>query len=256
MKITIITISCNSELTITKSIQSVLSQNNNCEYIIIDGNSIDKTVMIINRYETYIQKYISEKDNGIYDAMNKGLNLATGDVIGFLNSDDYYMGSDVLDAVLHIFENADFDSCYSDLVYVDQGYKPVRYWKSGQYSLSKFYWGWMPPHPTFFVKKKIFERYGGFDTDFGTAADYELMLRFLLKYRISCTYIPQVLVCMRTGGASNASISGRLLANRYDRSAWKKNELTPFPWTLALKPLRKIGQYFFKKTVVSNASVP
>ena len=255
MKITIITISFNSEFTIKKTIQSVLSQNNNCEYIIIDGNSSDKTLTIINRYGSYIAYYVSENDNGIYDAMNKGISLASGDVIGFLNSDDYYVGNNVLDTVEHIFKMNDCDSCYGDLVYIDQNYRPVRYWKSGRYNHSKFYWGWMPPHPTFFVKKKIFDRYGVFDTEFGTAADYELMLRFLLKYRISCAYIPHVLVCMRTGGASNASISGRLLANRYDRNAWKKNALIPYPWTLALKPMRKIGQYLFKKTVVSNVSI-
>ena len=254
MKISVITISFNSQETIKKTIQSVLFQNNNCEYIIIDGNSLDKTLAIINRYGSYISYCISGNDNGIYDAMNKGLNIATGDVIGFLNSDDYYMGNNVLDSVERIFTTDDCDSCYGDLVYIDQNYRPVRYWKSGRYAYSKFYWGWMPPHPTFFVKKKIFDRYGGFDTEFGTAADYELMLRFLLRYRISCAYIPQVLVCMRTGGASNASIAGRLLANRYDRNAWKKNVLTPYPWTLALKPVRKIGQYLFKKTVVSNVS--
>ena len=255
MKISIITVSFNSQKTIARSIQSVLVQNKPCEYIVIDGDSQDKTVGIVNKFESYIALAVSERDNGIYDAMNKGMKCASGEIIGFLNSDDYYVDGNVLDRVDQVLDGPRFDACYGDLLYVNQRYKPVRYWKAGEYSFSKFYWGWMPPHPTFFVKRHVFERYGLFNPDFGTAADYELMLRFLVKYKISCAYIPHVLVSMRTGGASNASFAGRIRANRHDRAAWKSNDLIPYPWTLACKPLRKIRQYFLKKVVEDHGAI-
>jgi glycosyltransferase len=123
-------------------------------------------------------------------------------------------------------------------------FKIVRYWQSGPYNPKKFYHGWMPPHPTFFVRRSVYEKYGLFNIDLGTAADYELMLRFLLKHRTRCTYIPEVLVCMRVGGASNRSLAARLKANRMDRKAWEVNGLRPYPWTIAMKPLRKIPQWW------------
>lgn len=148
-KISIITISFNAESTIIKSVQSVLSQKIPCEYIIVDGCSLDKTTTIVNNFSSYIAKSISEKDDGIYDAMNKGIELASGDIIGFLNSDDYYVGGGVLSRVEQVLSGSQYASCYGDLMYIDQKNRPVRYWKSGSYSRSKLYWGWMPPHPTF-----------------------------------------------------------------------------------------------------------
>ena len=135
-----------------------------------------------------------------------------------------------------------------DLVYVDANDtdRVVRYWRLGDFALHKFYWGWMPPHPTFFVRREVYEKYGLFNDDLGSAADYELMLRFLLKSRISAAYIPEMLVKMRVGGASNASLTKRIKANKMDRRAWEINGLKPYPWTLWMKPLRKVGQYFRK----------
>ena len=173
--------------------------------------------------------------------------MATGEVIGILNADDFYSSDDVLAKVSEVFSDPKVDACYGDLKYVDACNvdKTVRYWKSGNYSQKKFYSGWMPPHPTFFARRSIYESYGAFNLDLGTAADYELMLRLLLKHSINAAYIPEVLVHMRTGGKSNLSFSNRLKANRMDRKAWSINELKPCLWTIPLKPLRKIPQWFF-----------
>ena len=217
---------------------------------------------------------ISEPDNGIYDAMNKGIALATGDIIGILNADDFYADSRVLARVAAVFEDPAVMGCYGDLVYVKEretlnvnGEKSNpspftihpspftlhRYWKAGSFDHTRFAWGWMPPHPTFFVRRSVYERYGTFRLDMGSAADYELMLRFLLKERIRAAYIPSVLVAMRTGGASNASLKSRLRANRMDRRAWKVNGLTPPPWTILCKPLRKLSQWFVKNCCIVEA---
>lgn len=167
-------------------------------------------------------------------------------MIGILNSDDYYASHDVLTMVSNTFENDSIDACYGDLVYIDSKdtRKITRNWKSGSFHPRKFYWGWMPPHPTFFVRRSIYEKYGVFNLFLGSAADYELMLRFLGKHRISTVYIPKVLVKMRSGGTSNVSLKNRLKANRMDRKAWEVNGLKPYPWTIYMKPLRKIPQYF------------
>jgi glycosyltransferase involved in cell wall biosynthesis len=193
----------------------------------------------------HISHIVSESDQGIYDAMNKGIRLAQGDIVGILNADDFYASSDILAKVAAIFADPAIDACYGDLVYMDSTDtgKVVRYWRSGAFSPRKFYWGWMPPHPTFFVRRWVYERFGLFNLDLGSAADYELMLRFLVKHQINVAYIPEVLVKMRTGGVSNVSLQNRLKANRMDRKAWTINALKPYPWTLWLKPLRKIGQW-------------
>jgi len=246
-KISIITVCYNSASTIRDTVQSVTSQTYpNLEYIIVDGASTDDTLSIVRRCAGFDIRIGSEPDRGIYDAMNKGLNQATGDIIGFLHADDVYAHSGILREVARVFANNDTDSCYGDLVYVDRKKtdKVVRYWKAGLYDVKRFYQGWMPPHPTFFVRRGIYERYGAFSLDMGTAADYELMLRFLLKHKIKAAYIPEIMVRMRSGGESNATTKNRILANRMDRLAWKINGLIPFPWTLLMKPLSKIPQFF------------
>lgn len=179
--------------------------------------------------------------------------MATGDVIGILHADDFYADEKVLARVAEVFEDPSVDACYGDLLYVqdkhddsNNNFEVVRYWRSGYFNPRKFYWGWMPPHPTFFVRKSVYEKYGLFNLELGTAADYELMLRFLLKHRINCRYISEILVNMRVGGVSNASVSNRLKANRMDRRAWEVNGLKPCPWTIPFKPIRKIPQYFLK----------
>jgi glycosyltransferase involved in cell wall biosynthesis len=243
-KISIITVTYNSASTISKCLNSVVSQKHNVEHIIIDNCSTDATLEIIKSYP-YIKKVVSEKDHGIYDAMNKGIALASGDVIGILNSDDCYVDANVIDKVSGIFNDGRIASCYGDLVYVDalDDTKITRYWQSGSFKEQSFYWGWMPPHPTFFVRRSVYEKYGLFKTDIGTAADYELMLRFLLKHKITTTYIPEVLVKMQDGGISDSSLIYRIKVNRLDLSAWKVNGLKPYPWTIFFKPLRKISQF-------------
>jgi len=257
LSISIVTAVYNGEKTLRKCLDSVRNQSINAEHIVVDGASTDSTLKIIEQYKTGNTKVISEPDKGIYDAMNKGIALATGDIVGILNADDYYPENDVLENVLQMFEDQHMDACYGDLVYVDiqKPSKIRRYWRTLEYNQNNFYWGWMPPHPTFFVRRSVYEKFGVFRLDFGTAADYELMLRFLLKHGISATYIPRVLVHMRSGGASNESFINRIKANRVDRSAWKVNELKPYPWTLWVKPLRKLGQWFVKPPVVSESVV-
>ena len=246
-------------------LHSVATQTHPCEQIIIDGASTDNTLETVRRTSP-LARILSEPDQGIYDAMNKGIALATGEVIGILNADDFYASPLVLEHVTRVFENPAVMCCYGDLEYVretgvrgeGQGVTPdvghdtsndfsvVRYWKSGAFHPDKFYWGWMPPHPTFFVRRSLYERHGVFRLDMGSAADYELMLRFLLKHRAGAAYIPEVLVRMRTGGASNETLKARLKANNMDRKAWEVNGLKPYPWTLFCKPLRKVSQWFVK----------
>lgn len=250
MKVSIITVVFNGAKTVEHCINSVISQSHKAiEHIIIDGGSTDGTLKITDKYSSNIAKVISEPDNGIYDAMNKGITLATGQIVGILNSDDFYVDENVLSRVAETFNNADIDSCYGDLVYVDPENtdKVLRYWKSSPYNEKLFHSGGMPPHPTFFVRRSIYEKYGSFNTDLSQAADYELMLRFMVRHGITTIYIPEVLVKMRTGGMSNVSVKNRLKANLQDRQAWKINGLKPMPWTLYMKPLSKVGQYLFHR---------
>lgn len=243
--VSIITVTFNAAVTIAQCIDSVAGQKVSVEHIIIDGASDDGTLNIVKEKSSSVSKILSERDKGIYDAMNKGLALAEGEIIGFLNADDFYASDDVLASVRKAFEDPAVDACYGDLLYVDPGKtgRSVRYWRSDNYNPKKFYWGWMPPHPTFFVRRRIYEKYGGFNTELGSAADYEIMLRFLLKHRSRAVYLSRVLVKMRTGGISNASLVNRLRANRMDRKAWTVNELQPYPWTILAKPLRKLSQW-------------
>jgi len=241
-------LSRNAAGTLRACLDSVRRQDVAVEHLLIDGASTDETAQIIEDYREHLAQVVSEADEGMYDAVNKGIGLANGEVIGILNADDYYPSSDTLSRVASVFSDPDVEACYGDLVYVDRQEtdRVVRYWRSGEYHPRKFYWGWMPPHPTFFVRRSVYEHYGGFDLRHGSAADYEIMLRFLLRFGIRPVYIPETLVHMRTGGMSNASLASRLMANRMDRLAWKSNDLKPYPWTLWTKPLRKIGQWVWK----------
>jgi glycosyltransferase len=245
VNISIITPVWNNAQTIAHNIRSIADQSVASQHILVDGVSTDGTLEIIESTKPPGSIIVSEPDNGMYDAINKGLKFAQGEIVGVLNSDDFYPTNRVLAQVLEAFADPDIDACYGDLFYVDRlnTDKVVRNWKSGQYDPRKFYSGWMPPHPTFFVRRQIYEKYGGFRLDLGSAADYELMLRMLLKHGARAAYIPQVLVHMRNEGMSNSSLKNRLRANRFDRQAWRVNDIRPRPWTLLAKPLRKIGQW-------------
>ncbi len=245
MKISIITASFNSAKTIKETIESVLSQDYpDVEYIVADGGSKDDTIEILRSYGDKI-KWISEKDSGIYDAMNKGIRLATGDVIGIIGSDDFYPDSTIISQVATAFRDSGADSVYGDLHYVaeENTNKIIRNWKSGKYKVSNFLYGWMPPHTAFYLKKSIYEQFGLYNTDFKSAGDYELMLRMLYKHGISTHYIPNVLMKMRVGGTGNASLKNRLRANTEDKIAWKINGLSPYWFTMYLKPLSKLHQW-------------
>jgi glycosyltransferase len=249
LKVSIITVCYNSAATIEDTIKSVLSQDyDNIEYVIIDGVSSDNTLKIIDTYKKDISRILSEKDRGMYDAINKGIELCTGDVIGILNADDFYIDNLVISNVVEQIQKEDVDSLYSDLYYVAAGdtNKVIRNWVSGKYNRQKFLYGWMPPHPTFFVKRAAYEKYGKFNLDLKSAADYELMLRFLYKNNLSTCYLPRPLVRMRVGGMSNVSLKNRINANKEDRLAWSMNGLRPKAFTMLLKPLRKVIQFVRK----------
>lgn len=246
MKVSIITVVFNGVSTINHCIESVLKQDfDSIEYIIIDGNSKDGTQELIESYGSKIHQFLSEPDKGIYDAMNKGIKLATGDLIGILNADDFYTSNTVISEIVGAIEKDNADACYGDLNYVDAQDESVikRKWISGKYKPNAFLMGWMPPHPTFFLKKKCYEKLGNFRLDMGSSGDYELMLRMIYKHGIKLAYVPSVIVKMRTGGVSNSNFQNRLNANKNDRKAWKINDLKPCPFTLWLKPVRKILQF-------------
>jgi len=207
MKISIITVVWNNAKTIKDAIESVLSQTyKNIEYIVVDGASTDRTIEIVKSYGNKITKFISEPDKGLYDAMNKGIGLATGDVVGILNSDDFYIDEYVIEKIVKEFEEKEVDSVYADLVFVkpDNLTKTVRYYDSSHFTPSKFAYGWMPAHPTFFVKKEIYDRYGVFRTDLKIGADFDILARFLYTHKISYSYMQEVLVKMRIGGVSTS----------------------------------------------------
>ncbi len=246
--VSIITVTYNSEKTIRDTLACVAAQDYpHIEHIIVDGLSKDKTLDIVRDFP-HVSMVISEKDMGIYDAMNKGIMAATGEIMGCLNSDDFYESASVITRVVAQMMSDKSNALYGDLVYVrpDRTTKITRTWIAGKFKPAKFLFGWMPPHPTFFVRREVYQQFGLFNTTLRSAADYELMLRFLYKARISVSYLPQILVRMRAGGMSNATFRNRINANREDRQAWRVNGLHPYFYTTLLKPLRKLIQYVRK----------
>jgi glycosyltransferase involved in cell wall biosynthesis len=209
MKISVITVCYKSAETIGHTLRSVRNQTyGTVEHIIVDGGSMDTTLEVVAALGPHVARLVSERDKGIYDAMNKGIALATGDIIGFINADDFYPSPDVLSIVAAAFETSGADSCFGDLCYVQQNdvSRIVRYWKSCAFKPGLFEKGWCPPHPTFFVRRAVYQRLGGFNLDYKIAADVELMARFLAAGRITSYYIPQVLVHMRLGGTTNRNL--------------------------------------------------
>jgi glycosyltransferase involved in cell wall biosynthesis len=249
VKITIITACYNGAETIEDTIRSVASQTyRNIEHIIVDGNSTDNTMEIVARNRDKVSIVVSEPDDGVYHAMNKGLRLASGDVIGFLNSDDVYVDEHVLDKIAAIFRDAEVDACYADLIYVEREnpQKLVRYWRSRPFSPGLFKRGWMPAHPTFFVRREIYEKYGGFDLQFRLQSDFDLTMRLLEKHRIRSVYIPTVLVRMRMGGLTNKSVLNVLRGNLEAYRACRKNGLKVTPFFMVRKVLSRLPQFLRK----------
>lgn len=256
MKLSIITVAYNSASTIRDTIESVLFQiHPNIEYIIVDGLSNDNTVDIIKEYELHFNgrmKWISEKDNGIYDAMNKGIRMSTGDVVGILNSDDFYIDNGVVKEVVSTFIDKNVDSLYTDLFLVDNEdtNKIIRNCTYRNFKKGLFYKGWHPPHPSFFVKKEIYEKYGYFDLSYKIAADYEFMLRVLEKNLISTTYLPIHTIKMRNGGASTSSLERIILSQNECILAFKRNNLKVNRVIYFFgKYKQKLHQYTFKSLI-------
>ena len=234
---------------IEKCFRSVLSQKNcDFEYIVIDGMSSDGTSEVIDQYRDQIDQVIREPDDGIYDALNKGVETANGDLVGFMHADDTFADDLVLQRIQKLHQANHFEASYGDLQYVDKDSGRItRHWVSGNYKASKFYFGWMPPHPTVYIRKSAYLKHGLYNLDMPTAADYELLVRMMVKQKISVGYVPHVLVKMQVGGSSNASIKNRLNANKDDREAWRRNGLTPPPLIRFTKPLRKLPQFLLAR---------
>jgi glycosyltransferase involved in cell wall biosynthesis len=246
--ISIITVVYNNAIHVEDAIRSVLSQHyQNIEYIVVDGGSTDGTLEIIGKYRDRISVFLSEPDGGIYDALNKGFALATGDVIGIMHSDDLFADEKVIEEVATIFDVPTVDAVYGDLDYVaknDTGHI-IRHWRSGEYTLSRLKRGWMPPHPTLFLHRRVIKQWGVFDTKFHIAADYDAILRYFGKGRVRATYIPRVLVKMRVGGESNKSLKKIVQKSREDYWALKRNGVGGLG-ALVWKNLSKVGQFFWK----------
>ena len=226
LKISLITVSFNSAGTIGDTIQSVLSQDYpNIEYIIVDGNSRDATIDIIKSFDGKISKWKSEPDKGIYDAMNKGLKMATGDVIGMINSDDMYSGSDIISRVAAQFEDENIDAVFGDLIVVDPDnmQRVVRCYSSKNWRPDKFGRGFMPAHPTFFVRRKYYDTIGVFKTDYRIASDYELLIRFLYVHKLRYKYLPLTMVTMRKGGVSSSGLKSNVILNNEILRACREN---------------------------------
>lgn len=250
MKISIITATFNSEKFIRTAIKSYADQTfDEKELIIVDGKSTDDTLEILTDNTQHINTLVSEKDKGIYDALNKGIELAQGDIIGILHSDDFLAHDEVLEKVSQRFiENPTIDAIYGDLQYIDRQnpQKIIRNWISGDYNIRNFEKGWMPPHPTLFIKKECFKKFGNYNLSYKSASDYDLILRFLFKNKINVSYIPEVLVKMRVGGLSNKSLQNRIRANKEDRLALKVNGVPSALWVSIIKPLSKLNQFWNK----------
>lgn len=246
LSITVITVAYNSAKTIADTLNSVASQTyTDIEHLVIDGASSDGTVQLVISHANPQIRLISEPDKGIYDAMNKGLAQATGEVVGFLNSDDFYADSAVLEKIANTFQDPTVDACYADLVYVNQGNTRVmRYWKSKPFSRGDFAKGWSPAHPTFYVRKSVIERLGLFDQSYKMGVDVEFMMRYLECGLIRAVYIPHVLVRMRLGGTSNQSWTNIFLQNKEIFAAMRKNGI-PFSgiWFAVIKVVSRLWQF-------------
>ncbi|MBC7400785.1 MAG: glycosyltransferase [Mucilaginibacter sp.] len=244
LKISLITVTRNAQKTLGRCIESVIAQNySNIEYIIIDGASTDDTLQIISQHKQHIDFFVSEPDAGIYDAMNKGIRMATGNIVGILNSDDFFAYKETLSDIATAFANDNIDVLYGNLNYINPNGSIVRKWRSGAYKPGMFNRGWMPPHPTFYCKRVLFEKWGDYKLQYGTAADYELMLRFIHLNKANTYYLNKTMITMEIGGQSNKNYFNRIKAWGNDYMAMRKNGVK-FPLlSVVFKPISKIFQY-------------
>ncbi len=241
MKVSIITVCFNSEKTIERTINSVLSQSySNIEYIIVDGDSKDSTIQIIEKYKNSIQKFVSEKDEGIYDAINKGISLSTGDIVGILNSDDIFSSQNIISDVVKIFiEQPHLDSIIGNIAFINDKEKIVRVYNSKSWRPDRFEYGFMPPHPSFYCKRELFHKYGGYKKDYKIAADYELLIRFLKTHQISYFQFNIIMVYMNLGGVSTKGLKSTILLNNEVKRACEENGLNT-------NYLKLYSKYFLK----------
>jgi glycosyltransferase involved in cell wall biosynthesis len=247
MKISLLTVSYNSTATIKDTIESIRSQEyKDIEYIVVDGNSKDGTVEIIKSYDSFINKWISEPDKGIYDAMNKAIQMATGDVVGILNSDDFYYNSQIIAQVAKAFEDQTTDVVFGDLIFVDPTNlsKIVRKYSSAGWHPAKFARGFMPAHPTVFIRRKYYEQFGLFKTDYKIAADYELLIRFLYVNKLNYKYLPLTMVKMRRGGVSSRSWKSNFILNQEIIRACRENGIKTNVFKIYPKYFTKLFELF------------
>jgi glycosyltransferase involved in cell wall biosynthesis len=247
MRVSVITVCFNSARTIRDTIESVASQTyQDIEYIVVDGASKDETVAVAREYGDTISQLVSERDEGIYDAMNKGISLATGDIVGMINADDFYATPFAIERVVKALADEQFGACFSDLCYVDPNNidRIVRYWKAGQYSKGAFSKGWCPPHPTFFVRRRVYEELGTFDQRYAIAADFELMMRVMELGAVSSAYIQEVLVKMRLGGTTNRSFANVVRQNREILMALRQHGLPANPFMFIASKIVSRGRQF------------
>jgi glycosyltransferase involved in cell wall biosynthesis len=248
VKISLITVSFNSASTIKDTIESVRSQNfSDIEYIIVDGNSKDTTVDIIKSAGAVVSKWISEPDKGIYDAMNKGIRMASGDVVGIINSDDFYYNDQIISSVANAFSDTTTDAVFGDLIFVDPGNlrKVVRTYSSGKWNPQRFAWGFMPAHPTFFVRRHFYEQAGLFKTDYKIAADYEMLIRLLYVNKLKYKYLPLTMVVMRRGGVSSNGFTSNVILNKEILRGCRENGIPTNYFKIYSK-------YFFKLSELLN----
>lgn len=251
MIVSIITATYNCESVVANCLASIAAQSyRNIEHIAVDGMSIDGTVDVLQAHRSQLAVLVSEPDDGIYDAMNKGIAHASGDIVGFLNSDDFYAHDRVLETVAQCFaDDTKLDACYSDLVYVDQfdTFRTVRYWQSNPFDPGSFSRGWCPPHPTLFVRRSVYERLGSFDLSFRIAADVELMIRFLEVHKLNVKYVPDVWVKMRMGGTTNKSLINVWIQNQEVLRALISHGLTANPLRFFAHKLWSRGLQFVRR---------
>ncbi|MBS1541760.1 MAG: glycosyltransferase [Bacteroidetes bacterium] len=247
MKISILTVSFNSARTIQSTFDSIRTQTyRDIEYIVVDGNSTDGTGKLIEANQDIISKKMIEADQGIYDAMNKAIGLASGEVVGILNSDDFYADETILSQVMDVFKDDSVDAVFGDLVFVDPANtsKVVRTYSSALWNPKKFAWGFMPAHPTFFVRRKYYEQYGVFKTDYKIAADYELLIRFLAVHQLKYQYLPMKMVVMRKGGVSSKNLKSNIILNQEIMRACRENGIYTNAVMVYSKYFRKLFELF------------